>query len=389
MDRREFIGGLAGILIGGYLGIKPNDVEAANDLTQEIYVSYNPTNYNPNISQYPSSDSIKKDLDTLVNAGFTGLITFGANDGLKNIPRYAKEAGMKEVIMGIWDIHASVIDSGMQSTQIEEDKRQRMKIDTYNPRGENLDSMKQKIIYVVDSKGNEIPLNQLLKSSQEIGISKFISQHSLTLFQQQRPHLQSTSGGNEEWENALAAKSYVDGYCAGNEGLYVSGNGGYTFDELVAYHDALRNATGKPVTSSEVDPHYDQQWVLDNGDMLLPNIHPFWGGIRNAQDGVTMVNSRYNFLKSKIGFRPILLKETGFPTAGDSSVNETLQKDFYQQLQNTNVNFSFFEAYDQPWKDWNPVEPHWGLWDKKRNPKPVVSIIRKKKSAVGNSWGKY
>ena len=34
--------------------------------------------------------------------------------------------------------------------------------------------------------------------------------------------------------------------------------------------------------------------------------------------------------------------------------------------------FSYFEAFDQPWKNTMPVEPYWGLFDKDRQPKDVT-----------------
>lgn len=349
--------------------------QASNDfLFDATYVSYNPTNYNPNYSQWPSEQSIRSDLETLLNAGVSGINTYGANNGLKNIPKIAKEMGMKRVIMGIWDIHAPVI-SGKPSATLSETERTQIR--SYHPATEPYEESADRIIRVINKDGQEIPLNRLLKIAQSSSIEEVIRKYSLILYAGKRATASSTPGGLEEWSNAVAAAPFVDGYIAGNEGLYNSSNGGYTFNELQDYHAALRSATGKPVTSSEVDPHYDQAWVLANGDWVSPNIHPFWGGIRNAQDGKVMVENRYKQLLLNSGNRLILIRETGFPTQGEPGLNEALQKEFYQLLGFTSVKFAFFEAFDQPWKNWAPTEPYWGLWNKDRKPKSAVSLLKK------------
>jgi exo-beta-1,3-glucanase (GH17 family) len=256
-------------------------------LLEDKFISYNPTNYNPDHSIWPSEDSIKRDLEVLVGLGFTGISTYGANNGLKKIPQLAKEMGFKRVLMGIYD-------------------------------------------------------------------------------------LKKATSGLVEWENALDASTYVDGYIAGNEGLEVRS---YTISELRDYHNELRNMTNKPVTSSETNPFYDREDVRLVGDWLSPNVHPYWEGIRNAQVAADRIEARHNQLKSLAGNKLVLVRENGFPTAGADDVSEELQANFYAALFKKTIPFGFFEAFDQQWKNWNPVEPHWGIFDKDRNPKPVASVL--------------
>ncbi|MCP4424487.1 MAG: glycosyl hydrolase, partial [Chloroflexi bacterium] len=35
----------------------------------------------------------------------------------------------------------------------------------------------------------------------------------------------------------------------------------------------------------------------------------------------------------------------------------------------------YFEAFDQPWKDTQPIEPHWGLFYNDRLPKPAAASV--------------
>jgi len=265
-------------------------------LTFGNWSAMNPTNYNPNTGTYASISSIEADLDILVAAGITGIRTYGANNGLREIPRLAKDRGLS-VIMGIWDI---------------------------------------------DRDGT----------------------------------------GSEEWTNAVNAASHVDGYAAGNEGLYIR----YTFYELTDYINALRAETGKPVTTSEVLPRYSEQWVLDTGDWLFPNIHPFWSdaaaairvvraSITDPQQAYSWTRARHDEIVARANGKLVILGECGLPTEGASGLSEEGQRDYYALMNTSGMHFHYFEAFDQLWKNWHPVEPHWGLWDASRNPKLAAGII--------------
>ena len=182
---------------------------------------------------------------------------------------------------------------------------------------------------------------------------------------------------NDEIARAKSSADYVSGYCVGNEGL----EGRYTLNNLISAKNNLAS-TGKPVTTAEQIDHYfatsDSRFngLLDFGDFFLPNAHPFWFGIFNAQQAVTFVDDYIASLQQERENKLILVKETGYPTSGDSRVSEQLQKDFYTGLAALNrINFSYFEAFDQYWKNWGAVEPHWGLFDVNRNPKLLAQSL--------------
>lgn len=176
----------------------------------------------------------------------------------------------------------------------------------------------------------------------------------------------------QELINAIMAKEYVDGYCMGNEGL----NSRYDLDSLNAAIEDIKRATGRPATTTEQIFDYSNDKVFSVGDWIFPNIHPFLSEIKDPKRGARWVEKHYQLLKkhSSDG-RPILFKETGFPTAGLPKATQLNQKEFFLNLEKTDVPFVYFEAFDQPWKDETSLEPHWGLFNYKRKPKKFISSV--------------
>ncbi len=184
---------------------------------------------------------------------------------------------------------------------------------------------------------------------------------------------------DEEWENALAQRDFVDGYCLGNEGLFFLR---YTVDELEKKMSELRQVTGKPVTTGEPIYSYLQgpyrEWLLKHSDWLFPNTHPFWGGKNQFQDAVDWVVARSDYLEATTG-QKVILKETGLPSKTPHPEGEEMQNLFFHALKATGVKFVYFEAFDQPWKhemfDQPEAEGHWGLFDANGRPKKAIESV--------------
>jgi exo-beta-1,3-glucanase (GH17 family) len=67
-------------------------------------VAYTPPSGNPNEGVEATAEAIQKDLDVLRQAKFAGLVTYGSGGIMgKELPEFAKKAGFKGLIMGIWD----------------------------------------------------------------------------------------------------------------------------------------------------------------------------------------------------------------------------------------------------------------------------------------------
>lgn len=188
----------------------------------------------------------------------------------------------------------------------------------------------------------------------------------------------------EEFSNAVAAAPFVDGYSVGNEGLESPpcSQGWYSRSELEDVINRLRTATGKPVTTTEqIDDYFCDPTLLDLGDFIFPNAHPFWHNLRLPQPAAEWTAGQFEVLKGRMATRgvqkPLLFKEVGLPSTGCPECSEPHQAEYYHRLEQFKLAgrllFSYFEAYDQPWKTSHPVEPHWGLFRSDRSPKEVVS----------------
>jgi exo-beta-1,3-glucanase (GH17 family) len=172
----------------------------------------------------------------------------------------------------------------------------------------------------------------------------------------------------EEISNAIDASflSSVIGYCVGNEGLDVR----YSLEDLALVIDNLHESTGKPATTSEeIDDYLDRE-LLDLGDWVFPNVHPYFHNQLDPISAVQWTESQFEQISSETE-RFVMFKEVGLPSAGDErgQISEANQALYYQKLSNSNTLFVYFEAFDQPWKTHLPIEPHWGIFKADHTPK--------------------
>lgn len=174
----------------------------------------------------------------------------------------------------------------------------------------------------------------------------------------------------------------VLGICIGNEGGCESGVNGqdkrYTFGQTAASINYCKTRTSKPITTCEQFEKYTNPTLMNAGDFLMPNIHPFWNKITDATRAVDFTMEKYSWIKNRTS-KPVICKEVGFPTAGDGRVSEQLQTGYYKLLATKPIRFMYFEAFDGPWKKSqggeDSVGPHWGLWTYDRKPKQIVSQL--------------
>ena len=177
----------------------------------------------------------------------------------------------------------------------------------------------------------------------------------------------------EEYDAAIQAaqNSVVLGYSIGNEGFNSPSR--YDMSKLSAAIQKLRETTMKPVTTTEeIDDYYDQELLL-LGDWIFPNAHPYFHDQSEPDSALHWTVGVYNDLKKRTD-RFILLKEVGLPTTGDNAgkLSEESQKQYYVALAETDINFVYFEAFDQPWRTSLPVESHWGIFNSDRTPKRLA-----------------
>jgi len=79
------------------------DQNELSDLLHGLcWIGYDPKDFDPATSPNPSLQSLKRDLDWIHAAGFTGVVTFACRGTLCDIPELAKDRGFA-VIAGVWD----------------------------------------------------------------------------------------------------------------------------------------------------------------------------------------------------------------------------------------------------------------------------------------------
>lgn len=185
---------------------------------------------------------------------------------------------------------------------------------------------------------------------------------------------------------------YVDhmalALCLGNEGLYFHR---YTINDLDMAQKTIEASLGSdqlvPITTSEPWSSYRNVSLQDFGDFLAPNIHPVWEKpALPAKDAVFWTRNQAISLMEQ-SQKPVLVKETGFPHAGQRHFTPLVQKQFWdmyvredrlvysQTAPKVWVSFATsFEAFSLPWKaeqSGEPIEAAWGLMSKDRIPFPA------------------
>jgi exo-beta-1,3-glucanase (GH17 family) len=176
-------------------------------------------------------------------------------------------------------------------------------------------------------------------------------------------------------QTAAAQIPVVRGFCVGNEGV----GGRYSMAQLQSAISTLKSTTGKPCSTTEVIEKYTDPTLMPTlvniTDWVYPNAHPYWHNVTVPTQAVQWTQNAYNQFLGIAGSKPLILKEVGEPTAGDTRVSPTVQEQYYLGLANTNVKFNYFEAFDGAWKTWASVEPYWGLFTSTRAAKPIATDL--------------
>jgi exo-beta-1,3-glucanase (GH17 family) len=217
------------------------------------------------------------------------------------------------------------------------------------------------VTYTMDGTLKHIP-----RLAKEVGFSKVIA----GLFWYDAAQLA------RERKAAHEQLDWIDGFVLGNEGLQF---GRYTRSQLETELKRLKAETHRPVATTEPSgPYFQDPTLLTLGDWVFPNIHPWFANIRDIPQAVQFTVSQYQALQKLAPERPIIIKESWWPTGGgDPAANDANQVAFFQQLAKTPLKFIFGEAYDEEWKtDEGSQGPHWGYHTADRKPKPAIAALR-------------
>jgi exo-beta-1,3-glucanase (GH17 family) len=183
---------------------------------------------------------------------------------------------------------------------------------------------------------------------------------------------------------AKSGNPAIKGLIVGNEVLL---RGDVTAARLFAYLQRVRDAkTGIPVTTADIYQDLNEHAAELNPlvDFALCHAHPYWEDL-DAGNAAARVLQAWTGVKAKYPGKPVLVGETGFPTAGQSRgaavPGEAGQTRFLGDLlaiaAREGMQVMWFEAFDEAWKgNEGPVGAHWGLWNPDRSEKPALAAAR-------------
>ncbi|EED17519.1 cell wall glucanase, putative [Talaromyces stipitatus ATCC 10500] len=197
----------------------------------------------------------------------------------------------------------------------------------------------------------------------------------------------------------------IEGVIVGNEVLFSGGFSDQSTAQktLISYIENVRsNLTAKglkvPVATSDLGDNWTQN-LVDASDLVMANVHPFFGGVQVDKAAAWTVDffNNHDVALTTGTSKEAYISEVGWPSAGgndcgsnkctDSTsgsvagIDEMNQflSDWVCPALNNGTKYFWFEAFDEPWKviydtpgqEW---EDKWGLMDSARNLKPGLKI---------------
>jgi exo-beta-1,3-glucanase (GH17 family) len=146
-------------------------------------------------------------------------------------------------------------------------------------------------------------------------------------------------------------------------------------NQIISWVNQVKAATGKPVSVNEQWHIYrDYPNMVNAVDFGMINIYPFWEG-QSIENAAAFILEKYNFIKNKYPTKKFIIGETGWPSAGPANGvavpslanQEKYMKDFRRIARDNGIDYTSFEATDEPWKGEGGVGGNWGVLDKNRN----------------------
>lgn len=171
--------------------------------------------------------------------------------------------------------------------------------------------------------------------------------------------------------------------------------GDLTATELIEYMNRVRQAVPNvPVTTADTYTqlltHPD---IMAASDIILVNYYPYWEGIA-LENAVAAIHDWHKLIVRAAQDKQVIVAETGWPSAGDtlglavpSPENSAyFFKNFISWARANNIDYFYFEAFDEPWKSQyeGPQGAHWGIWDRYGNLKPGMAAVFRGETMADN-----
>lgn len=188
----------------------------------------------------------------------------------------------------------------------------------------------------------------------------------------------------------LQERPTTRGLVVGNEFLHRH-NSTAARDRLIAWMQEVRNSTGMPVGAAEQWHVWDQHPGLGaEADFLFVHVHPYHEN-QAVENATAFVRGRYQHVRSLFPDKPVIIAETGWPSAGSTkgaavpSLAGHLRflREFRAMAHVEGIEHLVFAAADEPWKAaFAESEAHWGLLDKDRHDKGGVADLLRSHAQV-------
>lgn len=179
------------------------------------------------------------------------------------------------------------------------------------------------------------------------------------------------------------ARTYpLESVIVGNEVLL---RGDLPPQRLVDYIREVKTRVTVPVTTAEiasVATRQENRPVIDAVDFLMAHIYPYWDGV-DIDGAAWYVAGVYQQTAKTIGKR-VVIGETGWPSAGPTRQQAIpnvanagrFLAEWVAVAAHEKIDYYYFAAFDEPWKQEEGVGAHWGIRDQARQPKyPVTSLL--------------
>jgi len=197
--------------------------------------------------------------------------------------------------------------------------------------------------------------------------------------------LSSDVAANEKEMAALitmAKNGEVDLAIIGNETLL---RGDLTERELLIYINRFKEEVpGVPVTTADVWSELAQYPdLIASMDVVAVNMYPYWEDVAIDKGAATLEDWYLDAMDTVNAISPgkqIIIAETGWPSCGENGgpANEAFYFGSFTSFARAfDVQFFWFEAYDEQWKASyeGEVGACWGLWDSAGNLKQGMDEI--------------
>ena len=152
--------------------------------------------------------------------------------------------------------------------------------------------------------------------------------------------------------------------------------------ELIAYIEEVKSKVNVPVTTAEISgilSHHPD--VIDTVDFLTLHMYPYWEA-QPLVGAAEAVADEYHEWETTYGKR-VVIGETGWPSAGPANgpAAPTLENqrhflyEFLIEAEEHDIEYFYFDAFDELWKREGGVGSHWGYMNSARVGKHEVQSL--------------